>query len=183
MGASYNMHWHTIADDKYDIYPKFDTCNIVGPSTDWCTVVIQRQRCRPNIRPTTTKANLPTTTKVVFSNFCFRFSESGSCWKSTFGRKYIRLFVNYSRDKKGENILSFNLKLRCHFWLEMTFFDLSVLSMSAEYSAIIFCQIFVVGRHTKIRFRWIPPAIIKRKCQNCSMHSKVTSLPKTLQPL
>jgi hypothetical protein len=26
-------------------------------------------------------------------------------------------------------------------------------------------------------------AIIKRNCQNCSMHSKVTSLPKTLQPL
>jgi hypothetical protein len=25
--------------------------------------------------------------------------------------------------------------------------------------------------------------IIKRNCQNCSMHSKVTSLPKTLQPL
>jgi hypothetical protein len=27
------------------------------------------------------------------------------------------------------------------------------------------------------------PASIKRNCQNCSMHSKVTSLPKTLQPL
>jgi hypothetical protein len=26
-------------------------------------------------------------------------------------------------------------------------------------------------------------AIFKRNCRNCSMHSKVTSFPKTLQPL
>jgi hypothetical protein len=37
----------------------------------------------------------------------------------------------------------------------MTYFDLSVLLLSDEYWAIIFCQIFVVGRHTKNGCRWI----------------------------
>jgi hypothetical protein len=38
-------------------------------------LAIQRQRCRPNIWPTTTKTNLPTTIKVLFSNFHFPYDR------------------------------------------------------------------------------------------------------------
>jgi hypothetical protein len=99
-------------------------------------IVIQRQRCRPNIRPTIVgqhvgrqrkKQTCRQRQKSYFVTFNFDFARVTS---------FLFLLREYFFNviKKGLKTVFFsNLILQVHFWPEMTFFDLSVLSFSDEY--------------------------------------------------
>jgi hypothetical protein len=61
----------------------------------------------------------------------------------------------------------------------LKFFDLLILSLSAEYSAIIYCRIFVVCRQPKMRCRWITD----RKWNNAYQKAKYDLALKNIQKM